>query len=92
MGRVPRLRTRGGASLINDVCDCCFIEAAEGTMHPGEVSYKVGEHRAVTQVIVCAACRRLGCEVQNPEGYKRPEAAGVVLDEREHLASFLANF
>ena len=79
MDRVPRLRTRGGAILINDVCYCCFIEAAQGTMHPGEASYKVGEYQAVTQVTVCDVCWRLGCEVLNPEGCKRPGAADAVL-------------
>ncbi len=59
---------------MTEWCYCCFIEIDTETAHPGEASYQMpGGFTMRTQVYVCTACRRLGCEILNPDGCKRPE-------------------
>ena len=57
-----------------DTCYCCFIEIPDGTGHHGEARWHTGETTVVSQLQVCDVCRRLGCDVLNPYGCKRPEA------------------
>lgn len=59
-----------------DVCYCCFLDTPIGDLHPAEYSAKVESGTLTAYFSVCTACRRLGCDVPNPEGCKRPELVG----------------
>jgi len=60
-----------------NICYCCLHDFPVGEMHEGTMTY-TGRLRGVVQhVLVCTACRHLGCDVMNPTGCKRPEAAGA---------------
>ena len=56
-----------------ETCWCCFLEIPEGEEQRGTHSVQMGEFTMVADVATCIACRRLGCEVANPDGCKRPE-------------------
>ena len=57
-----------------DFCYCCFAEIPNGVAHPATYTSKIGGSTVIQHVSVCTACRRLGCDVMNPEGCKRPES------------------
>jgi hypothetical protein len=67
-------KSRYGGSTM-EICFCCFLEVSPEDEQPGEATWTVGETTVVSHVVVCIACRRLGCEVLNPDGCKRPEKA-----------------
>ena len=57
-----------------ETCWCCFLEIPEGEANPGTHSVNWGPGVTLTAYVsVCIACRRLECDVANPEGCKRPE-------------------
>lgn len=59
---------------MSEFCYCCFVDLLPGEGNPGEARWKVGDTTVVSEVVVCTVCRRLGCEVLNPDGCKKPEA------------------
>ena len=61
-----------------DLCYCCFVEAPISDLHRAEYEvelegYSLESGTLVAYFWVCTACRRLGCDVPNPGGCKRPE-------------------
>lgn len=61
---------------MNDICFCCFIEIPVGDTNPGTATWKLpdGGKVVTSDLSICTACRRLGCDVLRPGGCKRPEA------------------
>ena len=64
-----------------DVCYCCFVETPDSDLHPAEYAVEVDSGRLIAHFAVCTACRRLGCDVPNPEGCKRPENRALAARE-----------
>lgn len=56
-----------------DFCYCCYLDIPEGQGNPGEHSVQTGGSTIVANVVVCSTCRRLDCDVPNPEGCRNPE-------------------
>ena len=56
-----------------DVCYCCFNDTPDTDVHHATNTGNIAGVTVVQYMVVCTACRRLGCEVMNPEGCKRPE-------------------
>ena len=54
-------------------CYCCFNDTPAADLHAATNTANVAGVTVVQHVTVCTACRRLGCEVMNPEGCKRTE-------------------
>ena len=59
--------------MMQDICYCCFNDTPAADLHAATNTGKVSGVTVVQYVTVCTACRRLECEVRNPEGCKRPE-------------------
>lgn len=58
---------------MTELCFCCFIEIAEGQEQSGTATWKVTGMRVISELFICTACRRLQCDVLDPNGCKRPE-------------------
>ena len=56
-----------------ELCWCCFLDIPVGEGHAGEHSVKHAEGKLIASVWVCDTCRKLGCDVPNPEGCLRPD-------------------
>ena len=69
---------------MNRWCYCCFINIPEGDAQPATFTQHIGGSTVITHMSVCTACRRLGCDVPNPDGCKRPE---VVRERARQLAA-----